>query len=384
MQKSKSLRIISIILAIFILGASLSGCGGQATTTSPASAPPPAKLDLSLLHPPSPSTVATATGPLGAFSLTEIGPGDIVDVAFVESKGSTPGWVIIDARPAADYAKGHIPGAINFGGSGLWNLLKHPMDGRVAPADKFAKVMSENGISNSMELIVYGAVNDYHIYAEASPLYYGAKSWHFMDGGYEGWVKAGKKVETTETKLPAATFTAKAVNPNMYVSTYQMADIAMNKDANYYLIDTRSSDEFNGIGFGSVLRAGRIPGAISYPVNINHDDTGLLVSKFAEIYKDVPKDKTVIVYCHRGCRTAFSFLALRALGFTDVRIYEDSFSVYGAWAELPLEDEHFLNLRGDIQKAVKAASTPATPASTPVPVPAEPTKPVESNKSDNS
>jgi len=132
-----------------------------------------------------------------------------------------------------------------------------------------------------------------------------------------------------------------------------MADIAKTKDPKYYLIDVRSKDEYNGLGFGTT-RAGRIPGAISYPVDINMDkEAGVLaVAKFAELYKDVPKDKTVIIYCHRGCRTAFAFLALRSLGYKDVRVYEDSFVVYGNWLELPLEEEHFLNLRGDIGKTV--------------------------------
>lgn len=395
MQKPVSLRTTLLILAI-IMAMSLSGCGNtSATTPAPAPAPAPAKLDLKLLHPPSPSTVATATGPLGVFSLSEIGPGEIVDVNFVESKKSTAGWVIIDARSAAEYEKGHIPGAINFGGNGLVTILKSPMDGRVHSADKFAKLMSENGISNSTELIVYGSANDYHVYIEASPLYYGAKSWHYLNGGYEGWVKAGKKTETAAAKLPAATFTAKVVNPNMYVSTYQMADIVMNKDPKYYLIDTRSSDEYNGIGFGAVPRAGRIPGAVSYPVDITYDKANgvLAVSKFADIYKNVPKDKTIVIYCHRGCRTAFAFLALRSLGFKDVRLYEDSFVVYGAWLELPVDDEHFLNLRGDIQSTVnwvKTQQSNSSPAATQKPAepaqkPVEPApKPVESNKKDNS
>jgi len=385
MRKILSLRTTLIVFIILMLVMSSTVFAGAYTTASSAPAEAPARLDLKLMHPPSPSTVATATGPLGKFSLDEIGPGEVVDVKFVESKISTPGWVIIDARSEEDYKKGHIPGAINFGGKGLVTVLKSPMDGRVVSADRFAKIMSENGISNGTELIVYGAANDYHVYIEASPLYYGAKSWHYLNGGYEGWVKAGKKVETTNTKLPAATFKAKVVNPNMYVSTYQMADIVINKDSKYYLIDTRSTDEYNGIGFGAVPRAGRIPGAISYPVDINYDKANgvLAVSKFADIYKNVPKNKTIIVYCHRGCRTSFAFLALRSLGYKDVRIYEDSFVVYGAWMELPLEEEHFLNLRGDIQSTVNWVKTEQSKPAPEVKV--EPVqKPIESNNNDNS
>ena len=354
---SKRTVFLSLMMILLLVAA---GCSSSnvAQNNVPAASETETSVAVSALklHPASPETVATSTEPLGAFSLDEIGPSDIVDVAFVESKVGASGWVIIDARSAEDYAKGHIPGAINFGGKGLVTVLKHPMDGRVLPAEKFAKIMSEMGISNDMDLIVYGKANDYHVFIEGSPLYYGAKSFHYMNGGYEAWQKAGKSVETVPVKLSPATFTAKVINPNMYVSTYQMAEIASTKDSKYYLIDVRSKDEYNGIGFGTT-RAGRIPGAHSYSVDINmNKEAGVLaVDKFAELYKDVPKDKTVIVYCHRGCRTAFSFLALRGLGYKDVRVYEDSFVVYGNWLDLPVEEEHFLNLRGDFKTSVERA-----------------------------
>jgi len=62
------------------------------------------------------------------------------------------------------------------------------------------------------------------------------------------------------------------------------------------------------------------------------------------------------LYCHRGCRTAFNFLALRSLGYKDIRIYEDAFVVWSNWFELPVEQEHYINLWGDINKAVDRAN----------------------------
>ena len=40
--------------------------------------------------------------------------GNIVDTAHVE-QAPTRGAIVWDAREAADYAEGHIPGAVNFG-----------------------------------------------------------------------------------------------------------------------------------------------------------------------------------------------------------------------------------------------------------------------------
>ena len=65
-------------------------------------------------------------------------------------------------------------------------------------------------------------------------------------------------------------------------------------------------------------------------MDINLDKDGKMKSneELAEIYKNVPKNNQVIVYCHRGCRTAYSFYALERLGYKNFRIYEDSWIVY--------------------------------------------------------
>lgn len=71
----------------------------------------------------------------------------------------------------------------------------------------------------------------------------------------------------------------------------------------------------------------------------------LSLDKLREVYKDIPKDHKVIVYCHRGCRTAFAYYALENLGYKDIVIYEDSYIVWGARMDTPVENEHYTNMR---------------------------------------
>lgn len=350
----KGLKLVIIVLFLML---ALVGCAANTTsTTEPANgtAVETASPVSQVLHQPSNSTVASSIEPLGAFTLDEIGTTSIVDISFLESKMSDPNWFIIDGREKKDYDQGHIPGAIHLGDA-IWKVLKHPMDGRVIPAERMAKILGEAGISNDKHVIVYGAKGDYHVTCEMGPAYIGLVEWDYLNGGYEGWVKAGKKVETATVKRPPATFTPNVKNQNMYVSTPQLAAIVAAKDSNYYLLDTRSSDEFSGLGLQGI-RAGRIPGANNFPPEVNLDKESkaiLSTEKLAEIYKDVPKDKTVILYCHRGCRTGFSFLALRSLGYKDVRVYEDGYVVWNAWMELPVDEEHFINFRGDLKTTVE-------------------------------
>lgn len=370
MNKPPLRRKITLgVTMLSLIGLLLSGCGSSTTkatslkegaTTQTPSVATTASPSASTLHPASASTVATETGALKPFNIDDLGTSNIVDVNFIESKIGDPNWVIIDGRDKAAYEKGHIPGAVNFGKT-IVTTLKHPIDGRVLPGEQAAKLLGSVGISNDKKLIVYGTQKDYHVTIEMYPLYLGAPEWDYLNGGYEAWVKAGKKIETTPVKLTQATFTPNIKNKALYVSTEQMVDIVQKKDPKVTLVDNRSVEEYTGEVVDGV-RGGRIPGALSFPQYVNQDNDGLFLSKekLAELYKDIPKDNTVIIYCHRGCRTGFSFLALRSLGYKDIRVYEDGFVVWGAQLDKPVENEHFYNFRGmnstltDLQKRVKA------------------------------
>jgi thiosulfate/3-mercaptopyruvate sulfurtransferase len=350
-RETKKMTLVLSIICVGMLV--LSGCAPnvkQTSTNTPTggslNAKETASSSTSLFHPPSASTIATSSEAIAPFNVDELGASNIVDVTFIEAKIGDPNWVIIDGRSKEDYDKGHIPGAVNFGKT-IVTTLKHPTDGRVIPPETAAELLGSIGVSNDKKLIVYGKAKDYHVTIEMYPLYLGILEWDYLDGGYEAWVKAGKTVETTPTKLTAAMFTPNIKNENIYISTEQLAEIVNNKDPKVTLIDNRSKEEYYGQAVDGI-RGGRIPGAKLVVQSENQDADGFFLSKekLEELYKDVPKDNTVIVYCHRGCRTGFSFLALRSLGYKDIRVYEDGFVVWGAQLDKPVDDEHFYNFRG--------------------------------------
>jgi len=273
----------------------------------------------------------------------------LCDAEFVADKVGNAKWVILDGRGASDYEKGHIPGAVNFG-KAVVTVLKHPVDGRVVSVQEGEKLLAAIGLTNDKGLIVYGKKGDYHVLCEMLPMYLGVKEYLYLDGGYEAWVGAGEKVETGKVSPVPGNFKAKVAKPDLYVSTDEMMRIVKEKPAKVTLIDTRSVQEFNAEE-NTVLRGGRIPGAINIPVDKNLDsNTGKLLPKrlLAEVYKDVPKDHKVILYCHRGCRTGYGFIALEMLGYKNVSVYEDSYIVWGALPNTPVEHEHYINIRSTV------------------------------------
>ncbi|KAF0146500.1 MAG: Rhodanese domain-containing protein [Nitrospirae bacterium] len=272
--------------------------------------------------------------------------GHVCDADFVAGKVGNPDWVILDGRGGDEYQAGHIPRAVNYG-KPVVVTFKHPVDGRIVSVQEAEKLLGQIGLDNNKGLIIYGTKGDYHVTIEQLPIYLGVKEFCFLDGGYEAYEASGKKVETGKFNPTPDVFKAKISNPEFYITTEEMIGVVKNKNPKVTLIDVRSPKEYNAEE-NTTLRGGRIPGAINIPVDKNIDaKTGKMLSqeKLKEVYKNIPKDSRVILYCHRGCRTAFTYYALENLGYKDVSIYEDGYIVWGARNDTPVENEHYTNMR---------------------------------------
>jgi thiosulfate/3-mercaptopyruvate sulfurtransferase len=269
----------------------------------------------------------------------------LCDVEFVASKVGDPNWVILDGRSGEEYEAGHIPGAVNYG-KPVHHVLKHPVDGRRVSVEEAERLLGQIGLDNNKGLIIYGTKGDPHVAIELLPVYWGVKEFCILDGGYEAWVAAGKKIETGKVTPKPAVFKA-VIKPDLYIDTEELKRIVNNRPPKVTIIDVRSPKEYNGEE-NTVLRGGRIPGAINIPVDKNIDkETGkfLPLDKLREVYKDIPKDHKIILYCHRGDRASFAFIALKNLGYKDVVIYEDGYIVWGARYDTPVENEAYINMR---------------------------------------
>ncbi|HFB98483.1 MAG TPA: sulfurtransferase, partial [Bryobacterales bacterium] len=60
------------------------------------------------------------------------------------------------------------------------------------------------------------------------------------------------------------------------------------------------------------------------------------LSDIAKMYADVPKDATVVLYCHDGFRMSLGWLQLKALGYRDVRLYNGGWGHWGNRFSLPV------------------------------------------------
>lgn len=240
-------------------------------------------------------------------------------------------YIVVDTRTFEQYASGHIPGAIwincydflleSTDSSGI-KELNHFLSDSLAPLAKFNEqpvVFYENltGMRAARALWFYN--------------FAGGKYGSVLHGGLQKWISAGGKLQVE--RLPAANHTETFSVKNVACMLADFHDVLGNLNNRHtVIIDARSEDEYNGI---SVDKCCTIKGKIPSSINLHWED---LLNENGEF---IPKDEIIkiarncgitpatqiIVYCHRGARSALVWLALTWAGFRNVRNY------IGSWHE---------------------------------------------------
>ena len=106
------------------------------------------------------------------------------------------------------------------------------------------------------------------------------------------------------------------------------------------ILDVRTPGEFAGTDVRSA-RGGHVPGANHIEWTSQLDDKGrLLPDEILEAQLEkagIKPDDTVIVYCQTHQRSAVTYVALKNLGFSDVRALDGAWSNWGNRTDTPIE-----------------------------------------------
>jgi len=239
--------------------------------------------------------------------------------------------LIIDTRSFKEYSEGHIPGSVN-----LDLFAFHWIDTSKEGIETFNKqtrtLLSFAGVSEEKKIIFYDEVSGMLAARGVwMALYFSHPDVVMLDGGMKKWRQDKMEIETSPNNFNPTNFSGK-INSSI-ISGYEK--IHENLE-HLTIIDARSNDEYNG----KIVRAahtGHIPNSINidWALNLNEDGTLKNNSNLSKLYS-FSKDSEIVTYCQGAYRAANSFIALKKLGFQNVRVYLGSWGEWGNHLELPV------------------------------------------------
>lgn len=265
-----------------------------------------------------------------------------------------PGWleehidddnlVILEVRyhPHRYHTIGHIPGAVqvqrfkDLGDNTASPLMMFPAQ------DAFQATLRRWGVNDDSQIIIYDDSRS----ALASRLYFLLDLYGYdmtrvkvLNGSVLAW-QAFNELSQEPAHPKPGTVTIKAANPDLFVEWTEVYDrFVARRDEQVRLLDARPVPFYTGETLSHAVRGGHIPGAtniVSLDGTHGETQTWKTAEELTELYKDLPKDKTIIAYCHDGFRMSLAYMQLKSIGYTDVRLYNGGWGHWGNRLSLPV------------------------------------------------
>jgi rhodanese-related sulfurtransferase len=299
----------TFMLFILVLFA-FSGCNGKRAETRKEAEPVVNK-------PVAPVTIGTETALLlkdlkenGDYVNSKVFPSLIKASIVNESLGKN--ILVVDIRPANQFAQGHIKGSVNK----KFEDLPSYFEKGIKPFE-FDKIIlvSEDGQVSSYTTCLLRLMGYGNVYS----MRWGMSAWNNMYAK-EGWLKgvSGKyetKLENTVNERPAllgmpelktGLTTGSEIGAARFLKVFEggisdifvTADEVFSNPKKYYIINLDRKDKYED---------GHIPGSVRYKPEGTLGYTDEMAS--------IPFDKPVVVYCATGHNSGFATAYLRLFGY---------------------------------------------------------------------
>jgi len=248
-------------------------------------------------------------------------------------------WLIVDCRfdladpaaGAAEYHRGHLPGAVyahldeQLSDHRQSGLGRHPLPS----AEAFSATLSAWGLHADSQVVCL----DHGSGAVAARWWWllrsvGHAQVSVLDGGMAAWSRLGLPLTTALTARPPTRYPVTFANAKVV----DYAEVASARSAaDRLLIDARAAERFAGQVEPIDPVAGHVPGAVNRPFQQNLDGNGgfksaaALNHEFSTLLAGRDPER-VIHMCGSGVTACHNLLAMERAGLTGSRLFAPSWS----------------------------------------------------------
>lgn len=256
----------------------------------------------------------------------------IVDVAWIAKHKDDKNTLLLDLREESLYKKGHIKGAQNIYFMQLFD------EGLFMPKlDVLRELFSEAGIDSSMHVVAY----DDGSFIWSARLYWiletlGHTKVSILNVGYGNWREGAIATSQTPTPPTHREFIPRVDNTKLQTKLGTLVSIGKKS-----IIDGRKESHYIGKE-SEAKRYGHIPTAQNFPCTQNYEvsksgNKMRDLSELKELYKELPMDKEVILYCDGGAEAALNYIVLQELGYK-AAVYDGSWVEWGNDKAVPINN----------------------------------------------
>jgi thiosulfate/3-mercaptopyruvate sulfurtransferase len=178
-----------------------------------------------------------------------IEPGDL------QKKLHQPGLRILDTRPQAEYAKGHLPEAVRVDAKAWQELSKK--QGGFHDAKAWGAEVGQLGVGHDSQVVVYGCAPTDTARIWWTLKYLGHPNVAILDGGWQLWSRERRPTDAALPTVEVVTYEPKFQADRLEEIDSLKKSVQSGKAT---VVDARSRDEFTGKEVRG-KRGGHIPGA---------------------------------------------------------------------------------------------------------------------------